>query len=353
MRMRATQHATQKQTLRINYLMIALSSIALGSAVTFIVAIAFNTLGTDSLASESKGKYPFDVSESALRKVNFTVLPSEINSAYAEVRPFISRNGTELFFSRRNHPGNVHGELDDQDIWVSVMTEDGTWGKPMNLGAGVNSKKADAICSVSPDGSEIILFNENIDPSKILMRAKLTENGWSSPQPMQIEDFYNFNAYLDFYYSFEANVLLMAVGRNDSRGEQDLYVSFPAGENKWSAPVNLGPVVNSRQSDFAPFLAADGRTLYFASYGHNGFGGCDIFQTTRLDDTWKNWSKPVNLGEGINSAREESYFSISGDYEYIYFESYDRSREVRDIFRADLPEMVKPGMLYTPLSRND
>lgn len=336
-----------------NYLMIVLGSVALGSVVTFIVAMVFNTVGVHSfsIAGETQsGKYPFELSEGALKKVNFTVLPQEINSAYSEVRPFISRSGAELFFSRRNYPGNINGESDKQDIWVSVM-QDGQWSKPMNLGLRINSKKADAICSISPDGSEIILFNEDIDPAKVLMRSTLTEAGWSDPQSMEINDFYNLDPYLDFYYSYDENILLMAVSRNDSEGEQDLYVSFPAGTDKWSAPQSLGGIINSRKSDFAPFLAADGKTLYFASYGHKGFGGCDIFQSTRLDDTWKNWSEPVNLGEGINSAREESYFSISGDNKHIYFESYDLKKEVRDIFRADLPEVFKSALDELPLSK--
>lgn len=342
--MRATQYVTQKPALRINYMMIVLSSVALGGIVTFVVATMFSTMGVDTMAGKNAyRKYPFELSSETLQKVNFTVLPSEINSVYSEVRPLISRSGTELFFSRRNSPGNINGATDKQDVWVSVIGEHGEWTKPVNLGVNINSKKADAICSVSPDGSEIITFNEEIDPARVLMRYTLTATGWSGPKPMAIEDFYNLNPYLDFYYSYEANVLLMAVARDDSKGEQDLYVSFPAGENKWSRPLNLGTVVNSRKSDFAPFLAADGKTLYFASYGHKGYGGCDIFQTTRLDDSWKNWSTPVNLGEGINSSREESYFSISGDYKHIYFESYDLGQEVRDIFRADLPEALKPA----------
>jgi hypothetical protein len=63
-----------------------------------------------------------------------------------------------------------------------------------------------------------------------------------------------------------------------------------------------------------------------------------------LDNTWKNWTKPRNLGEGINSAREESYFSISGDYKHIFFESYVGDG-MRDIFRADLPQDFKSDIL--------
>ena len=54
---------------------------------------------------------------------------------------------------------------------------------------------------------------------------------------------------------------------------------------KWTKPVSLGPNINTPGADFAPFLAPDDRTLYFASDGHGGYGKSDIFYSKRLDDT--------------------------------------------------------------------
>jgi len=320
-------------------------SIAAVGIAVFVATFGLNFFGlrpATHAAEIPPSKYPFEINDDVLKKVNFTPLAPQINSVFAEVRPVITSNGRELFFCRRNHPDNIQKQKDKQDIWMSTLMGDDQWSKPVNLGETINTKNADAICSISPDGSEMIIVNEMIDPARPLMKSSKKNGVWSEPEPIEIENFYNDNAYIDFYYSYEANVLLMAVQRDDSRGNQDLYVSFPKGKNKWSEPVNLGQYVNSSLSDFAPFLAADGKTLYFSSYGHEGFGGCDIYQTTRLDDTWKKWTQPKNLGKGINSAREESYFSITGDSKHIYFESYVKDG-VRDLFRADLPESVKPA----------
>jgi OmpA-OmpF porin, OOP family len=346
MKIKSENIVMQKMSLRARQKMIVIVSSSM-FAMIFIGAYFFTHVlpKTETKAADIVTRYPFELSSETLRKVNFTALPLQINSNFAEVRPLVSADGKSLFFLRRNHPQNLSGEKDRQDIWRSTRELDGTWSSPENPGIKINSKKADAICSVSPDGSEIYFFSEEITPDKILFKSKRTETGWNDRQAVVIEDFYNNDAFIDLYYSYEANVLLLAVSRNDSKGEQDIYFSLPTGLNKFSKPQNLGIVINTDKSDFAPFLAADGRTLYFSSYGHNGFGGCDIYKTTRLDDTWKRWSKPVNLGEGINSTREESYFSITGDYEHIYFESYDLKKEVRDIFRADLPEIYRPGTL--------
>ncbi|GHN00540.1 hypothetical protein WSM22_20290 [Cytophagales bacterium WSM2-2] len=274
----------------------------------------------------------------SLTSVNFTPLSIKINSVYAEVKPVITGNGKYLFFCRRNHPGNLAKEKDKQDIWVSALGIDDQWSDPRNLGENINGKNADVICSVNDDGTEIYFFNEIIDTRKPLMRSMRNGGGWAAPTPVEIENFYNQNSYIDIFVSSKNKVLILAIQQKDTRGDQDLYVSFPRGENKWSEPINMGTVVNSGQADFAPFLSADGRTLFFSSYRAGGFGGCDIYCTTRLDDTWTKWSAPVNLGSGINSNREESNFSISADNRVIYFESYDPEHEVRDIFKAELPK---------------
>jgi OOP family OmpA-OmpF porin len=106
--------------------------------------------------------------------------------------------------------------------------------------------------------------------------------------------------------------------------------------------MNLGKKINTFQSDATPFLAADGKTLYFASCGHLGYGGYDVFMSKRLDDTWKNWSKPINLGPNVNSSAGELGFSVpaSGDVAYTY--SWRNDYYHSDIFSIALSPLVKP-----------
>jgi Tol biopolymer transport system component len=188
-------------------------------------------------------------------------------------------------------------------------------------------------------------MSDIVDSKKPLMKSTFRNGAWGKSVPMEIENFYNRNSYIDLFVAAKSKVLILAIERKDSKGEQDLYVSFASGENKWSEPINMGSVINSDQADFAPFLSADGKTLFFSSYKDGGLGGCDIYFTTRLDDTWTKWTAPKNLGAGINSSREEANFSISGNYEFIYFESYDTEHEVRDIFRAELPKEIRSELV--------
>src|SRR5690606_20907469 len=135
-----------------------------------------------------------------------------------------------------------------------------------------------------------------------------TGGAWSKPKPLKIENDYNFNEKANYFLSNTRNVLIMSVEREDSYGDRDLYVSFMKPDSSWTEPLNLGDVINTAAVESAPFLAADGKTLYFSSDGFSGYGGSDIYASTRLDDTWTNWSDPENLGPEINSPMEDLFF---------------------------------------------
>jgi outer membrane protein OmpA-like peptidoglycan-associated protein len=264
-----------------------------------------------------------------------------INSEYQEVRPFISPDGNTLYFSRRNHPKNTGGIKDYQDIWISTNIN-GNWSKPSPLGSPINNKKANTLCSITADGSYAILLDSYKKVKTPLVQVHDSPAGWGIPTELVIDQFANFSTYYDFFYHEQSKVLLMAIDDGSGHGDQDLHVSFKQEDGNYSRPINLGESINTKNSDFPPFLAADGRTLYFASYGHVGMGGSDFFVSHRMDDSWRNWTQPQNLGAGINSEDNENYLSLTGDYSIVYFESYPEGSEEKDIFRASLPKKFHP-----------
>ena len=134
----------------------------------------------------------------------------------------------------------------------------------------------------------------------------------------------------------------MSVERDDSRGDQDLYISFMDEFGNCQAPINLGNNINSLGADFAPFLAPDGESLFFASFGHKGIGGSDIYVSRRLDDTWTKWSNPVNLGPLVNSKDNEVYFSLTGDFRYLYLDRLNPMEDKRDIAVMMVPDEIRP-----------
>ena len=91
-----------------------------------------------------------------------------------------------------------------------------------------------------------------------------------------------------------------------------------------------------------PFIAPDGKTLYFYSYVFPGYGSADIFVTKRLDNTWQKWSKPKNLGRSINSSDWDTYYSISAKGDYAYLVSSKGSYGAEDVFEIKMSEEAKP-----------
>ncbi|MBP8250671.1 MAG: OmpA family protein, partial [Chitinophagales bacterium] len=136
--------------------------------------------------------------------------------------------------------------------------------------------------------------------------------------------------------------ILMAIERPDSYGDMDIYVSFLQSNKVWTEPKNLGMTINSAATEGSIFIASDNRTIYFATNGKSGFGGYDMFMSKRLDDTWLNWSEPVNLGNKINSEGHDYYYTIPASGDYAYFSSTKNSYGKADLFRIPLPVEAQP-----------
>jgi outer membrane protein OmpA-like peptidoglycan-associated protein len=145
--------------------------------------------------------------------------------------------------------------------------------------------------------------------------------------------------------SSTGKVLFMTIENKDAIGLRDIFVSFLK-KGKWTKPQNIGTNVNSIEDEMSPFLAADGKTLYFSSEGLPGYGYNDVYVTRRLDDTWTNWSDPLNLGKGINKTGSESYFTVSASGEYGFISRVlDEGFGGNDIYRIKLSESAKPDPL--------
>lgn len=268
---------------------------------------------------------------------------SKVNSPYIDTKPIISPDGKTLYYARQHCPANVGGRNDDQDIYYSELIN-GEWTVAKNIGPPLNDKSANGVCSVSPDGNTLLVINsERNKKSPGVSISKRTSAGWSVPSCLNIKEFYNKSIYQDYFLGGNEKVLLMSIESKQTYGQQDLYISFKTGKNTFSAPINLGKTINTSENEFAPFLASDNKTLYFASEGHPGYGESDIYYTKRLDDTWTNWLPPKNIGKAVNSPTWDAYYSVSAAGDYAYFVSTNSViKYFEDIYRIALPYEFKP-----------
>jgi OOP family OmpA-OmpF porin len=275
-------------------------------------------------------------------------LDRNVNSDYPEQNPLLSPDGKTLYFSRSNHPENVGGVNDKEDIWYSELDSTGHWQLAKNMKQFNNDYPnfINTISSVTPDGKSaiIVLGNKYLDNGKMQAGVSISSNiggNWSKPVGLNITNDYNYNEKANYFLTNNRQTLLMSVERDDSHGDRDLYVSFMKSDSVWTEPLNLGDVINTAGEESAPFLASDDRTLYYSSNGFSGYGGNDIYVSKRLDDSWTSWSEPENLGPEINSPLEDLFFNIPASSDYAYY-SRGVSEKNTDIFRVKLPIVKNP-----------
>jgi len=272
-------------------------------------------------------------------------LGTQINSQGADLSPVISVDGKRLWFGRYPHPQNV-GNPDGEDVWYSDRKKDGSWGPAINPGPPLNNEGANFIISISPDGNTALVGNTYYPDGRPkgtgISMATRTDSGWTVPVPVEIDNYYNRDRYVEMSLDPSGRVLVMAVSRRDANGRRDLYVSFRKDNGGFGEPVNMGPVINSWGNENSPFIAADGMTLYFSTDGFKGYGGSDIFMSRRLDDTWRSWSTPMNLGPAINSKEWDAYYTVPAKGDFAYLCGVDPVTKSADIFRVKLTQGVRP-----------
>lgn len=281
-------------------------------------------------------------------------LDKNVNSEYDELNPLLSPDGKTLYFSRRNHPENVGGVADKEDIWFSELDASGHWQLARNMGTKFNNAGpnfVNTVQSTTPDGKSaiMVLGNKYMPNGKMLAGVSISTrvNGeWGTPKALNIADDYNLAQKANYFLADNRQTMLMSVERDDTFGDRDLYVSFIKADSSWTKPLNLGDVINTAGEESAPFLASDDKTLYFSSNGFSGYGGSDIFVSRRLDDTWTKWSEPENLGPEINSPLEDLFFNIPASSEFAYY-SRGVSETNTDIFRIKLPILRSPERFVT------
>ncbi|MCB9225205.1 MAG: OmpA family protein [Crocinitomicaceae bacterium] len=258
------------------------------------------------------------------RYTEITNMGPKVNTEYPEYAPVVTNTEDLLLFCSRRPPGrkqNMDG-LYYEDIFYTKKSGD-QWGlsdvidkssgyldKEINEG-----KQHEAPISLSPDGKTLYIYKKNS-----IWKSELDDKGkWSIP--MRMNQNVNIGEHNPSVFITEDGneMFIVSKGAAGGMGGRDIYYTKMKEDGGWEKPVNLGGIVNTKFDEDAPFLSADGKTLYFASTGHNSMGGYDIFKTTRDDQG--NWSEPINIGAPINSAGNDIYYVENAEGTLAYYAS--------------------------------
>lgn len=281
-------------------------------------------------------------------------LSNLVNSEHTEVAPIISADGNTLYVVRNGPRVSLidllHGHEDSYDTFWKTEKENDQWGylKLIKSHSFFNTRPNTTGFALSTDGNTFIVpgvyENKEFIKKGFSMVSRKKDGSWLPPTEMKIKNLakYDKGDQGSAKLSRDGQTLLLDLSpRIDEIYYSEIYVSFKRKNGNWTEPKNLGPIINKNGLSSTPTLASDGKTLYFASRGLNGYGATDIFVSKRLDDSWTNWSEPKNLGPNVNGKGWEGYFTIPADGTYAYLVS-EGDIGNSDIYRVELPKEAQP-----------
>ncbi len=271
-----------------------------------------------------------------------------INTKYPEYFPTITVDGKSILFTRRIPDSRIRGPIPEQeDFYVSELRNN-SWSKAVPMPRNINTISNEGAPTMAPDGRSLVFVacqNPGGDygegrtgkGSCDLFYTKRIGNNWTNPENLK-GGVNSFNWESQPSLSADGKTIYFVRGKFFSGGtmSSDIYKAELQADGTWSNPERLSDVINTPFEEESVLIHPDGKTLYFASRGHQGMGGTDLFMS-RMDVNGE-WTKPVNLGYPINTSADENSLMVDASGEVAFFAS-DREGGYGglDIYYFELP----------------
>ena len=270
-----------------------------------------------------------------------------VSSKHNEMLPYLSIDGREFYYLRELPVEQGHTfyarEL-EQKRWRLCCSrwQDTTFSKGIELPPPFNSGLPEGSVSLTADGKELyfsIITNNQGYANSDLYRVRRKGGRWQQAENLgpQVNGDRTWESQPSV--SADGQTLFFASNRKGGQGGIDIWRCHRLKNGDWSRPENLGSNVNTAGKDKGPFIAADGRTLYFLSDGWQGFGRYDVYFAD-LADIYGN--RPTNLGLPINTEDDEISFGVTADGRRAYFSGRVEESRSADILIFDLYPAARP-----------
>lgn len=268
-----------------------------------------------------------------------------VNSNLDEYHPSFTADDGELIFTVLR-PSDALTECkscpSEEDLYVSRQ-ENGEWQPRQPLGAPVNSHFNEGAQCISPDGKYVLFTACNREDgygSCDLYWSKKVGNQWTVPEnigkPVNTQ-------YWESQPTFGADgkTIYYTSNRPGGKGKCDIWKTTMIEDGFFSEPVNVGEPINTSKDELAPFLHPNGMVLYFVSSGHPGMGGQDLFYS--IADSKGNWNQPINMGYPINTEDDEVSIVVNAKGTRGFVASNKQGGYGRmDIYWFEMPDKMRP-----------
>jgi len=265
-------------------------------------------------------------------------LGAPLNQFRDQYFPVLTADNRSLLFTVRRNPEREGQE--NEDVLISAVEADGKFGVPQSISPVINSRENEGAATISGDGKTLVFTScgraggvGNCD----LYLSHRRGSQWTAPRNLGV--LVNSKAW-DSQPSLSADgrTLYFASNRGGGLGGFDIYVTTIGPDDTWGAARNVGAPVNTTRDDLAPFIHASGTTLYYTTNGLVGLGNSDIFRSEQLEGG--QWGPPRNLGYPLNTFANEASIFISSDNKRVYCTRTEPPRP------GDAPNLPPAIMLY-------
>lgn len=313
--------------------------------------VAYQKYAADA-PSDPRGKMGIEAAEQAQtwadNPENYTVEPAVlINSEFRDYSPtFSDRKNMEMIFTSTRE-GSTGSDISDvtggnfSDLYITKRDKKGKWSEPVLVeGEGVNSEASEGGAVVNSRRNTIFYTRCRVEKNNYvgcrILTAKRQGVKFATPEIIAIA---GDSAVVGHpALSADDKILVFASDMKGGQGGKDLWYIREESRGKWSAPINLGPEINTSGDELFPFIRENGN-LYFASNGHVGMGGLDIFSAENVGDA--QWAKVKNLKAPINSSANDFSITFDGKKNKGFFSSSrEGGRGEDDIWRFNEPPIL-------------
>ena len=207
-----------------------------------------------------------------------------------------------------------------------------------------NDKKLNYVLGFSPETKTMLMGSENKwrrGGEDLGFDFFNWENDtFSYKKPLRVLGYNNYGDYADVFLAKDHKRILFGIESDLTQGGYDIYFTEPKDENTFGLLQNVGKNINTAADETNAFLLSDNKTLIFTSNGYSGYGDFDIYVSTRLDDTWKNWSEPKNLGPKVNGQSFDTHPFYDEKTETLYYVSFRDGSSVINKIKIPLLSLV-------------
>ncbi|MEO8762623.1 MAG: hypothetical protein ABI448_17115, partial [Bacteroidia bacterium] len=279
-----------------------------------------------------------------------TNIGAPVNTAGSEYSPLLPGNESFMVFAYRGAKSKggkqkYPGKPDDkgtyfEDVFIAQKKDSLKWNEPEPIDA-INSNGNDAPLCLSHDGQKLYLFRNVGTGNGDIFVSYLKGTKWGAPERLRGINSNFWEGSICF--SPDEKIAYFSSERPGGIGGRDIWFAQRLPDGSYGNVKNLGATVNTTFDEDAPFVTADGKTMFFSSTGHNSTGGYDIF---RCDFKNGKWGTPYNIGKPVNTNQDDKYYWVSADQARGYYSSERKGGlGQQDIYLVQPAVFSKPSAL--------